>query len=98
MPDAWAFRNCRHVGDARRGAGPRPAAARIRRIVLWMPKTYARPAGADTQAGHGGEEAAVDSRCPRPNRAACAEDRARAGLRGGFPAVQLRVPPEALGA
>ena len=22
MPDAWAFRNCRHVADARRGAGP----------------------------------------------------------------------------
>jgi len=32
MPDAWAARNCRRVGDARRGAGPRPA-ARIRRIV-----------------------------------------------------------------
>jgi hypothetical protein len=33
MPDAWAVRNCRHVGDARRGAGPRPTACRIRRIV-----------------------------------------------------------------
>ena len=33
MPCAWAVRNCRHVGDARRGAGPSPAAARIRRIV-----------------------------------------------------------------
>jgi len=28
-----AARNCRHVGDARRGAGPSPAAARIRRTV-----------------------------------------------------------------
>jgi RNA-directed DNA polymerase len=27
-----------------------------------------------------------------------AEDRARAGLRGGLPAVQLRVPPQAVGA
>jgi hypothetical protein len=25
MPDAWAARNCRQVGDARRGAGPSPA-------------------------------------------------------------------------
>src|SRR5258708_9795839 len=33
MPDAWLARNCRQVGGARRGAGPRPAAARIRRIV-----------------------------------------------------------------
>ena len=33
MPDAWLARNCRQVGDARRGAGPSPAAARIRRIV-----------------------------------------------------------------
>jgi hypothetical protein len=33
MPHAWAFRSCRHVGDARRGAGPSPAAARIRRIA-----------------------------------------------------------------
>ena len=33
IPDAWAARNCRHVGDARRGAGPSPAADRIRRIV-----------------------------------------------------------------
>jgi hypothetical protein len=24
MPDAGAARNCRHVGDARRGAGPEP--------------------------------------------------------------------------
>src|SRR3954463_8375729 len=32
-PEAWAARNCLHVGDARRGAGPSPAAARIRRIV-----------------------------------------------------------------
>jgi len=30
MPDAWLARNCRQVGDARRGAGPSPAAARIR--------------------------------------------------------------------
>ena len=33
MPDPWAARNCRHVGDACRGAGPSPAAARIRRIL-----------------------------------------------------------------
>ena len=31
--DAGAVRNCRQVGDARRGAGPSPAAARIRRMV-----------------------------------------------------------------
>jgi len=41
MPDDWAFRNCRHVGDARRGAGPSPAAARIRRIVP-CPTRYPR--------------------------------------------------------
>jgi hypothetical protein len=33
MPEAWAVRNCREVGDARRVAGPSPAAARILRIV-----------------------------------------------------------------
>jgi hypothetical protein len=33
MPDAWLARNCRQVGEAPRGAGPRPTAARIRRIV-----------------------------------------------------------------
>ena len=33
IPDAWEARNCRQVGDARRGAGMSPAAARIRRIV-----------------------------------------------------------------
>ncbi len=33
IPDAWAARNCRQVGDARRGAGVSPAAARIRRMV-----------------------------------------------------------------
>jgi hypothetical protein len=33
IPDAWEARNCRQVGDARRGAGARPATARIRRIV-----------------------------------------------------------------
>ena len=35
-------RNCRQVGDARRGAGPSPAAARIRRIVP-SPTRYPRP-------------------------------------------------------
>jgi hypothetical protein len=30
MPASWACRNCRHLGDARRGAGPKPTAARIR--------------------------------------------------------------------
>jgi predicted transposase YbfD/YdcC len=33
IPDAWEVRNCRQVGDTRRGAGVRPASARIRRIV-----------------------------------------------------------------
>jgi hypothetical protein len=33
IPDAWVVRNCRQVGDVRRGAGPSLAAARIRRIV-----------------------------------------------------------------
>ena len=42
MPDAWAARNCRQVGDARRGAGRSPAAARIRRIVP-SPTRYPRP-------------------------------------------------------
>jgi hypothetical protein len=42
MPDAGAARNCRHVGDERRGAGPSPAAARIRRIVP-SPTRYPRP-------------------------------------------------------
>jgi hypothetical protein len=40
-------RNCRQVGDARRGAGPNPAAARIRRIVL-------PPPGAPSRAAHPG--------------------------------------------
>jgi hypothetical protein len=41
MPDAWAARNCRQAGDARRNAEPRPAAARIRQIVpspTWCPR------------------------------------------------------------
>jgi hypothetical protein len=29
IPDAWEARNCRQVGDARRGEGVSPAAARI---------------------------------------------------------------------
>ncbi|MGO9193222.1 MAG: hypothetical protein ACLP8X_32880 [Streptosporangiaceae bacterium] len=33
IPDAWDVRNWCHVGDVRRGAGPSPALARIRRIV-----------------------------------------------------------------
>ena len=33
IPAAWEARNWRQVGDARRGAGVSPAAARIRRIV-----------------------------------------------------------------
>jgi hypothetical protein len=45
IPDAWVVRNCRQVGDARRGAGPSPAAARIRRIVP-------SPPGAPGQAAH----------------------------------------------
>jgi len=40
--DACAARNCRQVGDARRGAGRSPAAARIRRIVP-SPIRYPRP-------------------------------------------------------
>src|SRR5262245_7618790 len=42
IPDAWAARNCRQGGDARRGAGPSPAAARIRRIVP-SPTRYPTP-------------------------------------------------------
>ena len=34
IPAAWEARNCRQVGDVRRGAGVNPAEARIRRIVL----------------------------------------------------------------
>jgi hypothetical protein len=33
IPGAWEAGNCRQAGDARRGAGLSPAAARIRRIV-----------------------------------------------------------------
>ena len=33
ISDAWEARNCRQVGDVRRGAGASPAAARIRRMV-----------------------------------------------------------------
>jgi hypothetical protein len=32
-PAAWEVRNCRQVGEIRRGAGPSPTAARIRRMV-----------------------------------------------------------------
>src|ERR1035438_10138464 len=42
IPDAWDVRNCRQVGDARRGAGLSPAAARIRRIVP-SPMRWPRP-------------------------------------------------------
>ena len=51
------------------------------------------------QAGRAGRaEAAFHSSGSRPDRAGRCEDRARAGLRGGFPASQLRVPPGAVGA
>ena len=43
MPDAWAARSCRQAGAARRGAGPSPAAARIRRMVP-SPIRYPSPA------------------------------------------------------
>jgi hypothetical protein len=33
IPAAWEARKCCQVGQTRRGAGPSPAAARIRRIV-----------------------------------------------------------------
>jgi hypothetical protein len=42
MPGAWAFRNCRHVGDARRGAGPSPA--RSDRSIFCRHGDGARPA------------------------------------------------------
>jgi hypothetical protein len=44
-------RNCRQVGDARRGAGRIPAAARIRRIVpspIRQPKPSSSPGRAAT--------------------------------------------------
>ena len=41
-PGAWEVRNSRQVGDARRGAGSSPAAARIRRIVP-SPMRWPRP-------------------------------------------------------
>src|SRR5262245_10604580 len=66
------------------GKGPKPRAPRQRPT--------------QPQAGPGGTAAAVDSCRPRPGRANGGEDRARAGLRGRFPAMQLRVPPEAGGA
>jgi hypothetical protein len=43
IPEAWAARNCRQVGDVWRGAGLRSAAARIRRIVP-SPTRWPRPA------------------------------------------------------
>src|ERR1019366_2429602 len=42
ISDACEVRNCRQVGDTRRGAGLRPAAARIRRIVP-SPMRWPRP-------------------------------------------------------
>ena len=42
MPEAWEVRNCRQVGEARRGAGQSPAAARIRWMVL-SPTRRPRP-------------------------------------------------------
>jgi hypothetical protein len=42
IPEAWEVRNCRQVGDARRGAGLSPAAARIRRMVP-SPTRWPRP-------------------------------------------------------
>ena len=42
IPEAWETRNCRQVGDARRGAGVSPAATRIRRIVP-APMRWPRP-------------------------------------------------------
>jgi hypothetical protein len=46
MPDAWAFRNCRHVGDARRGAGPSPAAARMTDVQVALARLARLLAGA----------------------------------------------------
>ncbi len=43
IPAAWEVRNCRQAGDARRGAGVSPAAARIRRMVPAAMR-YPRPA------------------------------------------------------
>jgi hypothetical protein len=49
-PAAWEARNCRRVGDARRGAGVSPATARIRRIVARRCGTRGREA----HPGYGG--------------------------------------------
>jgi hypothetical protein len=69
MPDAWLARNCRHVGDARRGAGPRPAAARIRRIVP-SPTRYPRPSSSPwmrcTPSAGSAAPAAPPAPAPRP--------------------------------
>jgi hypothetical protein len=62
-------------------------------------RPHACAEGLYPQAGRAGRaEAAFHPSGSRPYRAGCCEDRARAGLRGGFPAVQLRVPAQAVGA
>ena len=80
--------------------GVDPAARRAGRRAEGGPvPSAARPAGYIPKPGvRDGAEAVVDSSGSRPDRAGRGEDRARAGLRGGLPAVQLRVPPEAVAA
>jgi hypothetical protein len=57
-----------------------------------------RAPGIDREARARGASPALDSRRPRPRRWGRREAGDRAGVRGGLPAVLVRVSPEALGA
>lgn len=69
MPDASAARNCRHVSDARRGAGPSPEAARIRRTVpspTRYPDPATHPESGDIPSVDSAAPAAPPAPAPRP--------------------------------
>jgi hypothetical protein len=94
MPDAWLARNCRHVGDARRGAGPRPAAARIRRIVP-SPTRYPRPSSSPWQVEQAPHQAVHERQqhpemvpatlpIPQQNPSSRHETKFPSGTRGGW--------------
>ena len=92
IPAAWACRNCRHVGPARRGAGSMPGARRISQTVdcatvtpSFVPSPWIRripTADSPSPAGHQG------GRCQAPRRPAGFAPVARVVLARG----QLAVP------
>ena len=71
-------RNCRQAGDIRRGAGPSPAAARIRRIVP-SPTQPPRPGSSPLEISDPGESEDVGVSWADPRALTCFGDREPAG-------------------